>query len=112
MGVFRRPTFLTAANRRDALALYWRVRLGLRSPAPRCLCYAMPYRWKNRIEIPLPGFIAEARRHGRPVHVWTVDDGELAKLLWRRGASGMITNQPGEMRELREAERRKGGEAR
>ena len=102
MGAFRRPPFLTAANRRDALALYWRVRLGLRSPVPRCLCYAMPYRWKNRIEIPLPCFIAEARRHGRPVHVWTVNDAELAKLLWRRGVCGMITNKPAHLKTVRE----------
>ena len=101
MEAFRRPPFLTAATRRDAVALYWRVRLGLRSPVPRCLCFAMPYRWKNRIEIPFPRFIAEARRHGRPVHVWTVDDGELARRLWRRGVSGMITNRPGFLRTVR-----------
>jgi glycerophosphoryl diester phosphodiesterase len=102
MQAFRRPPFLTGASRSDAAALYWRIRLGLRSPEPRCLCYAMPYRWKNRIEIPLPRFIAEARRHGRPVHVWTVDDADLARMLWARGAAGMITNKPGEMVAVRD----------
>lgn len=93
----RRPPFLIGADRRDVARLYAYARLGLKSPEPRCLCYAVPWRWKDRIEVPRRRFIAEARRHGRPVHVWTVDDVGVAKELWGRGASGIITNRPARM---------------
>lgn len=89
------------ADRRDVMALAARTRLGLSVPRPRCLLYAVPWRWRDRIEVPRPAFIAAARRHGRPVHVWTVDDPAVARELWRRGACGIITNQPGVMTAVR-----------
>ncbi len=96
---FRRSPFLVGADRRDAFRLYVLTRLGLSGGEPRCLCYAVPWRWKNRIEVPTPRFVAAARRHGRPVHVWTVDDPAIARELWRRGTNGIITNRPGQMRQ-------------
>jgi glycerophosphoryl diester phosphodiesterase len=89
------------ADRRDAAALVVRTRLRLPVPRPRCLLYAVPWRWKDRIEVPKQRFIDAARRHGRPVHVWTVDDPIVARELWRRGASGIITNRPGLMMAVR-----------
>lgn len=86
------------ADRWDVARLVFQSRLGLRSPKPRCLLYAVPWRWKHRIEVPRPRFIAASRGHGCPVHVWTVDDPTIARELWRRGASGIITNRPGVMR--------------
>lgn len=90
------------ADRRDVTLLTLRTRLGLPVPPPRCLLYAVPWRWKDRVEIPRPRFLAAARRHGRPVHVWTVDDPGVATRLWQRGANGIITNRPALMREVRE----------
>jgi glycerophosphoryl diester phosphodiesterase len=92
---------LLGADRRDVTALVTRTRLRLPVPRPRCLLYAVPWRWKNRIEVPSQRFIDAARRHGRPVHVWTVDDPAVARQLWRRGASGIITNRPGLMTKAR-----------
>jgi len=92
---------LLGADRRDVTALVARTRLHLAVPRPRCLCYAVPWRWKDRIDVPSQRFIAAARRHGRPVHVWTVDDPAVARELWRRGASGIITNRPGLMTAVR-----------
>jgi glycerophosphoryl diester phosphodiesterase len=90
----REGRFLIGADRRDVATLYAAARFRLESRAPRCLCYAVPWRWKGRLEVPRPWFIAAARRQGRPVHVWTVDDPAIAALLWERGASGIITNRP------------------
>ena len=90
----RKGRFLVGADRRDVASLYATARFRLESAAPRCLCYAVPWRWKGKLEVPRPWFIAAAARQGRPVHVWTVDDPAIAKLLWDRGASGVITNRP------------------
>ena len=95
---------LLGADRRDVTALVARTRLHLPVPEPRCLLYAVPWRWKDRVEIPRQRFIDAARRHQRPVHVWTVDDPAVARELWRRGASGIITNRPGLMTALRSGE--------
>ena len=101
MRAFRNPPFVTGADRSDVALLAVRTRFGLRSPPPRCRLYAVPWRWKDRIEVPRHRFIAEAQRHGCPVHVWTVDDVALAGLLWDRGANGIITNRPAEMLKAR-----------
>lgn len=94
MEAFRHPPFLAGADRRDVTAMVLRTRLRLPVPAPRCRLYAVPWRWKDRIEVPRRRFIAAARRHGCPVHVWTVDEVEVAQALWDRGANGIITNRP------------------
>jgi glycerophosphoryl diester phosphodiesterase len=101
MRAFRQPPFVTGADRRDVALLAVRTRFGLRSPTPRCRLYAVPWRWKDRIEVPRRRFIAEAQRHDCPVHVWTVDDVKLAGTLWDRGANGIITNRPAEMLKAR-----------
>jgi len=90
----RSGPYLIGADRRDVAMLYAAGRLRLESAVPRCLCYAVPWRWKGKLEVPRPWFIAAAARQKRPVHVWTVDDPAIAKLLWDRGASGIITNNP------------------
>lgn len=95
---FRRPPFQVGADRTDVTSLLCLTRLGLPAPRPRCRLYAVPWRYKNRVEVPRPRFIREARKHGCPVHVWTVDDRETARLLWDRGANGIITNRPGDLR--------------
>ena len=94
---FRDPPYQVGASRRDILGLYVRARLGLRVE-PRCLCYAVPDRWKGRVEVPRSGVVATAREAGVPVHVWTVDDPDRARELWDRGVSGIITNRPGGIR--------------
>jgi glycerophosphoryl diester phosphodiesterase len=86
--------YLIGADRRDVTTLYALGRVRMESASPRCLCYAVPWRWKGRLEVPRPWFIAAATRQQRPVHVWTVDEPEIANLLWARGACGIITNTP------------------
>jgi glycerophosphoryl diester phosphodiesterase len=95
--VFRRPPFLVGGSRRDIVRLFARSRLGLSTAPPRSVLLAVPDYWRG-IEVPRPRFVAEARRHGPPVHVWTVDDPARAAVLRMRGVSGIITNRPGVMR--------------
>jgi glycerophosphoryl diester phosphodiesterase len=90
----RQGPYLIGADRRDVTALYALGRLHLETASPRCRCYAVPWRWRGKLEVPRPWFIRAATRQNRPVHVWTVDEPELAKLLWNRGACGIITNRP------------------
>ena len=99
----REGPYLIGADRRDVTALYALGRLHLETASPRCLCYAVPWRWKGKLEVPRPWFIEAASRQGRPVHVWTVDEPELARMLWERGACGIITNRPAMIREARRA---------
>jgi glycerophosphoryl diester phosphodiesterase len=102
LAAFRQPPWLAGASRRAIAELAARAWLGVR-PKPRGFrLYAVPYRYKNRIPVPTERFIAWAHRLGVPVHVWTVDDAETAKELWRRGANGMITNYPALLRAARE----------
>jgi len=93
LGVFREPPFATAASGVEIGALY-RAVLFRRVPASvpyRCL--SVPLRHRG-LPVPTGGFVAAARRLGCPVHVWTVNDATTARLLWGRGAAGMVTNFP------------------
>ncbi|MFN2316193.1 MAG: glycerophosphodiester phosphodiesterase [Gemmatimonadales bacterium] len=56
--------------------------------------FAVPYRWKDFLTVPTSRFIARARRQQRLVHVWTVDDPGVARMLWGRGVRGILTNRP------------------
>lgn len=52
-------------------------------------CLIVHYRLLTR------GFLDRARRHGKPVYVWTVDDPKiLKKLLTDNRIEGVITNKP------------------
>jgi len=99
----RQGPYLIGADRRDVTALYTLGRLHLETASPRCLCYAVPWRWRGKLEVPRPWFIRAATRQNRPVHVWTVDEPEIANLLWQRGACGIITNRPGVIRKALKA---------
>lgn len=88
------------ASRRDARRLVLAAYLGVRAGSgPRF--YAIPDRYRG-MPVPTRRVVATARRLGRPVHVWTVDDPARAVALWRRGVCGIISNRPGAMHSARE----------
>lgn len=97
---FRSRGFLTSASRREILKFWAASRLGMTVRA-RDQAFSVPERYRNRIPVPAPGFVRAARRAGCPVHVWTVNDPNRARELWRRGVSGIITNYPALMVEAR-----------
>jgi glycerophosphoryl diester phosphodiesterase len=81
---------------------------------PRRVAYralTIPERHRG-IPIVTRSLVRAARRLGCPVHVWTVDDVRVAKVLWKRGVAGIITNDPAAMVRVRaEQLGRPGGEA-
>ncbi len=100
LDVFRRPPFQRGASRRDILRLWLGATLGVAWAERDCLLYAVPERHRH-LPVTTDGLLAAARRLGRPVHVWTVDDPADAERLWEHGVSGIITNDPGAMRRPR-----------
>lgn len=89
------------ASRRDTLRLFLAGSLGL-LPGGHPRFYAVPDRYHG-VAVPIPRVLAAARRLGCPVHVWTVNDPERARMLWQRGVCGIITDRPATMH----AERRR-----
>jgi len=103
LSAFREPPFLAGASRADIVGLVARSWIGAGAPRGRWpACYAVPYRYQNRIEVPTVRFIRSAQAGGKPVHVWTVNTAELARTLWDRGINGIITNYPAILRAERD----------
>ena len=91
--VFREPPFATAASGGEIGAMY-RAVLFRRAPASvPYLCLSVPLRYRG-LPVPTRGFLAATRRLGCPVHVWTINQPATARLLWRRGVAGVVTNYP------------------
>jgi glycerophosphoryl diester phosphodiesterase len=83
------------ASRRDTIRLFLAGSLGL-LPGGHPRFYAVPDRYHG-VAVPTPRVLAAARRLGHPVHVWTVNDPERARMLWQRGVCGIITDRPATM---------------
>ena len=90
---FRGEGWLRGAGTADVARLYFPVMCGLPHGAVTARAFPVPERWKG-LPVPTPRFVRAARDAGAAVHVWTVDDPDRARALWRRGVSGIITNRP------------------
>jgi glycerophosphoryl diester phosphodiesterase len=97
LAAFRSAPFRLGASRRDIARLYF----GLGAPDQRCRSYAVPDTYHG-LPVPSGRFVRAARRRDSTVHVWTVDNAELAIRLWRRGVNGIVTNRPDVVRQARE----------
>ncbi|MCZ6755923.1 MAG: glycerophosphodiester phosphodiesterase family protein [Gemmatimonadetes bacterium] len=98
--VFRDGVYRRAASRRE---IAWWYLLSLTGLSPGGRGYAMlsmPQR-KGNLELVAPRRLALAAESGIPVHVWTVDEPDTAKRLWRDGVTGIITDVPAVMVPLR-----------
>lgn len=62
-------------------------------PLPAGDCLQVPRRWRN-IPIVDERFLATARRHGLPVHVWTVNEESEMHRLLDLGVDGLMTDHP------------------
>lgn len=62
------------------------------------LCVPLSYKG---LPLPVRRFAKAARRLGRQVHVWTVNDPAVAVSLWKDGINGIITDDPGLMLKTR-----------
>jgi glycerophosphoryl diester phosphodiesterase len=90
---FREPPFAVAACAREIGALYRAALFRRVPPSVPYRCLSVPLRHRG-LPVPTRGFVAAARRLACPVHVWTVDQGATAQLLWERGVAGILTNFP------------------
>ena len=53
----------------------------------------------GKVEVVNADFIARCRRAGLSVHVWTIDDSEIAARFQQIGVASITTNQPAKLRE-------------
>jgi glycerophosphoryl diester phosphodiesterase len=98
---FREPPFAVAASGSEIGALYRAVLLRRVPASVPYRALSVPLRYRG-LPVPTRAFVAAARRLGCPVHVWTVNDPAAARMLWDRGAAGMVTNFPKVIREAQE----------
>lgn len=97
---FRAAGCHCSASRHET-ALSWAVsRVGVSLPRGGFEAFTVPERHRG-IRIVDRRFVEAARRRGRPVHVWTVDDITEASWLRSCGVAGIISNYPDRMRGLR-----------
>jgi glycerophosphoryl diester phosphodiesterase len=104
---FDQPPFVRGASAPECSAFYWAALLRRRAPAEGYRMLTVPLR-RRGLPVPTSGFVAAARANGCAVHVWTVDSPDTARRLWRRGVSGIVTNVPGTMVEIRSSMSRAG----
>lgn len=102
LDAFTDPPFSRGATRRDVLELMARTAAGLKPGRVHYRAICAPNLYYG-VPIPVGPIVRGAKLLGAPVHFWTVDEAPEARRLWQRGASGIISNSPGEI--LRERER-------
>jgi len=95
---FAPPAWHRSASRRETGLAWLLSRVGLGVPGP-CEAFTVPER-HGRLHIVDARFVDAARRAGRPVHAWTVNEVEQARRLRALGVSGLITNYPARMKAL------------
>ncbi len=97
------PRALTSMGRRSAVALRMRAWLGERRgvPAPpvRGGLAHLPHHY-GRLTVVDPALMATARRLGREVHVWTVDEAAEMHELLDMGVDGLLSDRPDVLRDV------------
>lgn len=96
------PGLATYATRREVLGLLFRMRISRflpifrqRARPPFC-ALAVPESHGNLMLL-TPEFMAEAKRLGVMVHVWTVNEERVARRLVALGVDGIVTDYPEKM---------------
>ena len=92
LNAFEAP-FIRGASRRDLLELMARAAVGIKPGRVPYRAICAPHEYYG-VSIPVGLIVRGARSLRAPVHVWTVDDRALARRLWARGVSGIISNSP------------------
>lgn len=96
----RAANLATGASAMDVLSLWLSL---LRGERPALLPYSalcIP-RVYGGLPLPVAGLARLAKPTGVATHVWTVDDPDAARKLWRSGVQGIVTNDPAVMLRLR-----------
>ena len=99
---FRGSRIAVGASAADAKRLI--PRIVARRPA-----HSLPYavmcvpRWLRGVRVPIASLVRITRPAGCLVHVWTVNDPQVARRLWKVGVRGIVSDNPGLMRRVRDA---------
>ena len=101
MRAFRDGVYRRSASRQEIAWWYFLSIVGLVPRNPGYALLSIPQR-KGPLELVAPRRLALARSSSIPVHVWTIDDPNVAQHLWRNGVTGIITNVPDVMAPLRQ----------
>ena len=96
---FRSSPYATGAARGDVARLLAATLAGV-TVRPQYQLASVPRRYRG-LPLPVERFARVLRPAGVPVSVWTVDDPDEARALWRGGVSGMVSNDPGPLLEAR-----------
>jgi glycerophosphoryl diester phosphodiesterase len=101
LGVFTDTNIPVGASRREVIRLMKEVLLGfpLTPFAFRALCVPPSYRG---LRLPIRRFAKVARTQNCVVHVWTINDPNVATKLWLDGVQGIVTDDPATMLRARE----------
>jgi glycerophosphoryl diester phosphodiesterase len=94
---FRGGGFRLAASGREIFR-FWRASVTGKAPAPVDYHVLSVPRRHRLLPVVTRPFLANARRMGIPVHVWTINDPRMARRLCRKGVNGIITNWPERIR--------------
>ena len=88
------------ASRGQAVRLLLGALAGAARGAPDYVALAIPP-VVGPLRLPMRRLATAARRLGRPLHVWTVNDPASAAALWCAGVSGLIGDDPGMLLRVR-----------
>jgi glycerophosphoryl diester phosphodiesterase len=99
---FRGGTTPTGAGRREMVDLF--VRSVLRR-VPEQVPYDAVFvpRHYMGFEIPVAPFVRAARTLSIAVHSWVENDSSVARALWSAGVTGIVTDDPGALRVVRDS---------
>jgi glycerophosphoryl diester phosphodiesterase len=95
----RNAGFASAASRGETAGFWLGARVRWAPKGAGYTAFTVPVR-HGRVTVVDEPFVTLARRRGKPVHVWTVDDRVEAERLRTIGVQGIITNFPERMRDL------------
>ena len=99
---FRGSRIAIGASRADAARLISRIvtRRPVRSLPYSVMC--LPPRIRG-VPVPIAALVKATRQAGCLVHVWTINDPDLALQLWSVGVHGIVSDDPALMRRTRDA---------
>jgi glycerophosphoryl diester phosphodiesterase len=99
---FRGGTAVTGAARREMLALLARSVLRRLPPEVPYDAVFVPRHYMG-FEVPVAPFVRAARALSIAVHTWVENDSTVARTLWNAGVTGIVTDDPGALRVVRDS---------
>jgi glycerophosphoryl diester phosphodiesterase len=90
------------ASRNGVARLMGQVLLGLPVSGMNYRALCVPLSYKG-LPLPVRGFAKAARAKNVRVHVWTINDPDVAVSLWTSGVNGIISDDPGLILKARSA---------